>query len=70
MGAFVSKEGCQSHYNITLNCPQNATCYNGTSQCSQIGDVERGKFPADPDIAGIGVSTHLPAPVPLSADVK
>ena len=59
MGAFFSKEGCEFRYSVTLNCSQNATFDNATHKWSPIGDAERGTFGADPDIAGIGVSSHL-----------
>jgi hypothetical protein len=55
MGAFVSKEGCRAHYNVTLTCAQSGTFDSSTGRWSQIGDIQRGEFDADPDIAGIGV---------------
>ena len=51
MGAAVSVELCKAEKNITLNC--NATP-------GQIwGNVQKGQFNPDPDIAGIGVSSPL-----------
>ncbi len=47
MGANVSTQGCQARFNITLNC----TATPGQSW----GNVTRGQFEPDPDIAGIGV---------------
>ena len=54
MGAFVSVEDCEAHYNITLNC--NSTGSNETGRWfDKLGDYKRGEVPSDPDIAGGGV---------------
>ncbi|KAI5862233.1 hypothetical protein GGS23DRAFT_112760 [Durotheca rogersii] len=59
MGAAVSVPECQAHYNITVNCT--AKGRNGSEEKStlppftRIGDYDKGGFPGDPDIAGIGI---------------
>ncbi|KAK4224017.1 hypothetical protein QBC38DRAFT_33918 [Podospora fimiseda] len=55
MGAYISVESCKANYNILeseIGCevlPRNET-FNGT-----YGNVSKGSFQGDPDIAGIGV---------------
>ncbi|KAK8076980.1 hypothetical protein PG996_003150 [Apiospora saccharicola] len=53
MGAYVSVHECQSRYNVTINCDQ--TFDNETNTYKSLGGIERGQFPGDPDIAGIGI---------------
>ncbi len=47
MGANVSVESCQAGFNITLN--------GSATQRQTWGNVTRGEFEPDPDVAGIGV---------------
>jgi hypothetical protein len=64
MGAFVSKSQCASHYGVTLNCNTSDFTWNKTesseftniNQFLSVAGIEKGQAPADPDIAGIGVS--------------
>lgn len=57
MGAFVSVPECQTYYNITLDCDYVQSNETGR-RYQTIGGIEKGRFPGDPDVAGIGVS-HL-----------
>lgn len=54
MGAYVSTENCAAHYGITPNC----TVIRSSDGLNALvlGESTPGTFPADPDIAGIGVS--------------
>lgn len=52
MVAYVSKELCQRHHNITFDC-------NITSE-NFIAGIRPGKFQGNPDIAGVGVSYIYP----------
>ncbi|KAK3940418.1 hypothetical protein QBC46DRAFT_288338 [Diplogelasinospora grovesii] len=57
MGAYVSIPQCAAHYGVTPNCsilpiPDDN---NTTPTPLALGDVTRGNFQPDPDIAGIGV---------------
>ncbi|KAI1811890.1 hypothetical protein GGS20DRAFT_578745 [Poronia punctata] len=61
MGAFVSIPECKSHYNATLDCSvmddqRREFMFNNTWPDNvSIGGYTKGEFPADPDIAGIGI---------------
>ncbi|KAL6410805.1 hypothetical protein AUP68_07237 [Ilyonectria robusta] len=52
MGAYVSRGECKSHYGVVLNCSigayPNKTIYS-------LGDIQKGQFEGDGDIAGIGI---------------
>lgn len=56
MGAYVSKSECLTTYNITVNCDQELVFSNTSANVvTQIGNIAKGGFEGDPDIAGIGV---------------
>ncbi|KAM5355040.1 hypothetical protein ACJ41O_001686 [Fusarium nematophilum] len=54
MGAFVSRQECQSHYNVTLNCTIDYED-NDKQIIRALGDIRKGEFEGDADIAGIGI---------------
>ncbi|KAI0161595.1 hypothetical protein GGR57DRAFT_363034 [Xylariaceae sp. FL1272] len=62
MGAYVSTQDCQSHYNITVECAIRYS--NGTAienfdgnwpEDVIIGNVTKGEFQGNSDIAGVGI---------------
>jgi hypothetical protein len=53
MGSYISKDYCESNFGITVNCDGPRVQNNRTVQ---VGNIQRGQFLSDPDIAGIGVS--------------
>lgn len=54
MGAYISVQRCQRDYNITLDCGL-GDFDKDSHKYTHIGQYSRGEFPANPDIAGIGV---------------
>ncbi|KIL87372.1 hypothetical protein FAVG1_09077 [Fusarium avenaceum] len=52
MGAYISRGTCKSEYGIYINCTvgkfANGSIYS-------LGDIDKGKFQGDGDIAGIGI---------------
>ena len=54
MGAYVSKDHCKTHYNITIRCHSD---FNEPGLFAS--DYGKGQVPADPDVAGIGVSVFI-----------
>ncbi|KAH7141119.1 hypothetical protein EDB81DRAFT_654489 [Dactylonectria macrodidyma] len=54
MGAYVSRGQCYSHYNVTLNCTVDYVDRNKTI-IKALGDIQKGQFQGDADIAGIGI---------------
>ncbi|KAI1858808.1 uncharacterized protein JN550_012462 [Neoarthrinium moseri] len=55
MGAFVSVETCETHYNVLPNCSLPEQENGNQHKYDYIGEYTRGTFEADPDIAGIGI---------------
>ncbi|KAI1134295.1 hypothetical protein F5Y05DRAFT_237420 [Hypoxylon sp. FL0543] len=61
MGSYISVAECQARFSITLNCTvegKNTTVDGKTvleAPFTRIGNYTKGQFPADPDIAGIGI---------------
>lgn len=52
MGAYVSREYCENR-DVKLSCEHDL---GDDTRPETVGGFERGGFPANPDIAGIGVS--------------
>ncbi|SPJ85393.1 uncharacterized protein FTOL_11174 [Fusarium torulosum] len=52
MGAYISRETYKSEYGIFINCTV-GTFANGSLY--SLGDIDKGKFQGDGDIAGIGI---------------
>ncbi|KAF2801897.1 uncharacterized protein BDZ99DRAFT_527864 [Mytilinidion resinicola] len=52
MGAYVSKNLCQSDWGIDMNCTVST---NKSTGHLIIGGLQYGEFQGDPDIAGVGV---------------
>lgn len=55
MGAYVSTQECRRQFNIKVDCGFD---FNSTKEKNYIGSHQYGEVPADPDVAGIGVSRH------------
>lgn len=64
MGAYVSREYCENR-DVKLSCEHDL---GDDTRPETVGGFERGGFPANPDIAGIGVSlsTWTTEPKPLT----
>jgi hypothetical protein len=60
MGAYVSTSACKENYNVTINCNLTYLDPNDNhTEIVRIGDVDKGQFPGNPDIAGVGVSLEM-----------